>query len=222
MGIRENLLGIKNSIPKSVEIVAVSKTRTAAEVVDAILAGAKIIGENYVQEAYKKYSEINSEIKKNTEWHMIGHLQKNKARKAIKIFDCIQSVESFELAKKINEEAEKLNKRVKIFIEINIGEEKTKSGILPEEAFTFLEKLASLKNLKIKGLMAIEPLGNNSEMTRQYFKKMKGIFEKAKEVHPEIETLSIGMSNSYKIAIEEGSNMIRVGTAIFGPRINSE
>ncbi|MCF7873077.1 MAG: YggS family pyridoxal phosphate-dependent enzyme [Candidatus Omnitrophica bacterium] len=222
MTIKENLLRIKNEIPDDVEIVLAAKTRVKEEIEEAISAGAKVIGQNYVQEAEEMFESLG-EMAKKLKWHMIGSLQKNKINKALKIFDCFQAVDSFELAEAINKRAKRIDKKVAIFIEINIGSEFTKSGVKPE--YETIKKLAQdiskLKNLKVEGLMTMGPRTGNPEKIRPYFKKTKEFFDKLKEANIagiNLRYLSMGMSNSYKIAIEEGANMVRLGTVLFGER----
>ena len=228
MNIRENFLRIREEIPEHVKIVPAAKMRTKEEVEEVINAGAEIIGENYVQEAEKIYQELADEAKK-VKWHMIGSLQKNKINKALRIFDCIQTVDSPEFAEALNKRAEKINKIISVFIEVNIGSEMTKAGVEPD--YEIVEKLAGyisgLKYLRLEGLMTMGPRVGNPEDSRVYFRKTKNIFEKLKEnvSNENPKYLSMGMSNSYKTAIEEGANMVRLGTAIFGRRscdINSQ
>ena len=220
MSIKEKYLEIKKEIPDHVKIVLAGKTRTDEEIKEAILAGAEIIGENYVQEAEKMY-KILGESAKQVEWHMIGSLQKNKINKALKVFDCIQTIDSAELAEDIDKRAERIKRRVSVFIEINIGSEITKSGVIPE--YEIVEKLANcisrLDYLRLEGLMTMGPRVGNPEDMRPYFRKTKKIFDKLKSIgipNVDLKYLSMGMSNSYKIAIEEGANIVRLGTVIFG------
>jgi len=222
MSIKENYLRIREEIPEYVKIVLAAKMRTKEEIEEVIHAGAEIIGENYVQEAEKMYQEFGEEAKK-VKWHMIGDLQKNKINKALRIFDCIQTVDSPEFAEAINKRAEKINKIMFVFIEVNIGSEMTKAGVKPDYEIIekLAERIAELKYLRLEGLMTMGPRVGNPEDLRPYFRKTKNIFEKLKEnvSNEDLKHLSMGMSNSYKIAIEEGANMVRLGTAIFGKRI---
>ena len=221
MSIRENYLRIRGEIPEYVKIVLAAKTRTKEEIEEAIEAGAEIIGENYVQEAEKMYQELKDKAKK-VKWHMIGSLQKNKINKALKIFDCFQAIDSIELAEALNKRAERTGKAISVFIEVNIGSEITKSGVEPD--YEVIEKMAikisKLSYLKLEGLMTMGPRTGNPEDSRVYFRKTKDIFEKLKGnvSNGNLKYLSMGMSNSYKIAIEEGANMVRLGTVIFGKR----
>ena len=222
MNIRDNFLKIRKEIPDYVQIVLAAKTRTKEEIEEAISAGAEIIGENYVQEAEKMYQELGEKARK-VKWHLIGALQKNKINKALRIFDCIQTVDSPKLAEAINKRAEKLDKKISVFIEINIGSEITKAGVKPEyEVIKELaEYISKLNYLKLEGLMTMGPRVGNSEDVRVHFRKTKEFFNRLKGANipnVELKYLSMGMSNSYKVAIEEGANMIRLGTVIFGKR----
>jgi len=222
MAIKENYLKVKKEIPDYAKIVLAAKMKTSEEIEEAIDAGAEIVGQNYVQEAEKMYEALGERAKK-IKWHMIGPLQKNKINKALRIFDCIQTIDSVELAEAVNKKAEGIKKEVFVFIEINIGSEMTKSGVKPE--YGFVEKLAlhisGLYYLKLEGLMTVGPRVGDPEDIRPYFKEVKEIFDKLRNTgiaNIDLKYLSMGMSNSYKIAIEEGANIIRLGTIIFGAR----
>jgi len=228
MSIDENYKRIKKEIPPHVTLVVVIKQREKKEIEEVINAGATNIGENYIQEAQKFYEQLGQKANK-VKWHMIGSLQKNKINKALKIFDVIQTVNSYKKAQEINNRAEKSKKDlVPIYLEINIGNEDSKTGINPNEYESFeeylkklIQNISKLKHVKVEGLMTIGPRFKDPEKIRPYFKKMKKIFDKIKELkipNTDIKTLSMGMTNSYKVAIEEGSNMVRIGTAIFGKR----
>jgi hypothetical protein len=214
--IKERYDEIKKTIPHGVTIVAASKQRTIEEIEEATRAGIEIIGENYVQEAINKYKKIEG-----LKWHIIGHLQRNKVKDAIKICDCIQSVDSVRLAKEIDQQCAKMFKIIPIFIEVNIGSEESKSGAKPDEVIDIIRQIAELPNLRIEGMMTMEPYFENPEDARPYLKRMKQLFDKVKSCNipnTDIKILSMGMSNSYQVAIEEGSNMVRIGTRLFGPR----
>ena len=209
--IKQNLEKILEHIPGNVTIVGVSKTKTVLEVKEAVETGVKVIAENRIQEAEKKYVQLKEYFtEKNVEFHFVGHLQTNKVKKAVKMFDLIQSVDSLKLAKAIDRYAKQENKVQDILVEVNIGRESQKYGIYPEETLDFLKEISNFENIVVRGLMCMPPF---NEDPRPYFKEMKGIYDKSK-----LEILSMGMSNDYKIAIEEGSTMIRIGTAIFGER----
>jgi len=218
--VRERIVAVCNKVgrsPDEVKIVAATKTVPAERIREAIKAGIKIIGENRVQEAEKKILELKDE---NVEWHMIGYLQKNKVNKALKLFKMIQSVTSVDLARKINNSCERNNQKMPCLLEINIGKEPTKAGFLEEELFENLEELAKMSNLEIKGLMVIPPFLEPEEV-RPYFAKLRKIMEKINEMkilNIHLTELSMGMSHDFEVAIEEGATMVRIGTAIFGPR----
>jgi len=214
--IKERYEEIKKTIPKGVAIVAATKGRTIGEIEEAAKAGIEIAGENYIQEAISKYKKIEG-----LKWHIIGHLQRNKAKDAIKISDCIQSVDSLRLAKEIDQQCAKISKIMSVFIEVNIGNEESKSGTNPDEILDLIHQVSELSNLRIEGMMTMEPFFENPEEARPYLKRMKQLFDEVKShniPNTNIKILSMGMSNSYQIAIEEGSNMVRIGTKLFGPR----
>jgi len=215
--IRENVKKILDELPDGVLLVAAAKTRTPEEILEAIEAGIQIIGENYVQEAERAYEVIGNKVK----WHMIGHLQRNKVKKAVRIFDMIETVDSIGLAKEIDKQCKKIGKIMPVLVEINSGEEPQKSGVMPDEAIDLVKEISKFENIKVEGLMTMGPLLDDPEELRPYFRKTKELFEKIKEMNiPNVEMkyLSMGMSDSYKVAIEEGANIVRIGTKIFGPR----
>ena len=204
--IKNIILEIRNTL-----LVAVSKKKSVEEIKEAIETGVQIIGENRIQEAEKKYKKLKDYFCDNkVEFHFIGHLQTNKAKKAVKMFDLIQTVDSIKLAQEIDKRAEQINKIQDVLIEVNISREPQKTGIIPEDTIKFLKSLSGFYNIKVRGLMCIPRFGKDS---RPYFQLMKQLFDESK-----LEILSMGMSNDYKVAIEEGSNMIRIGTKIFGER----
>lgn len=225
MSIRENLERIKEKIrvkselvgrdPQEITLVAVTKTVEADRIEEAIAAGVNIIGESRIQEAKEKYRKVESRII----WHLVGHLQRNKAKDAVKIFDLIHSVDSAELAKEIDKQAKKIGKIQKILVEANVSGEESKYGLNPEGVITFLQEVSGLPNIKVEGLMTMAPFYENPEDCRPCFRKLRELIEevKAKNVkNVEMTYLSIGMSNDFEVAIEEGSNMVRIGRAIFG------
>ncbi len=215
--IRAKCEEIRNSVPQGVALVAATKGRTVEEILEAADSGIEIAGENYVQEAVRKYSEIGDRVK----WHMIGHLQRNKVRDVLRMFECIQSVDSLRLAKEIDRQCERSERVMPVLLEINIAGEESKYGISPEEIPNMLQQIAVLPNLRVKGLMTMEPYLDDPEDSRPYFRRMKRLFDEVRSydiANAEMEILSMGMSNSYQVAIEEGSNMVRVGTRLFGPR----
>jgi pyridoxal phosphate enzyme (YggS family) len=215
--IKENVQKILEELPEGVRLVGAAKTRTPEEILEATEAGLKIIGENYVQEAENAFQVVGSRAK----WHMIGHLQRNKAKKAVKIFDMIETVDSMRLVREIDKCCQKIGKIMPILIEINSGEESQKAGVIPEDAPGLIQEMSSLQHIRIMGLMTMGPFAGDPEESRPYFIKTREIFEKLKEMdipHAEMKYLSMGMSNSYKVALEEGANMVRIGTKIFGER----
>ena len=214
MEIRENVQRLLKELPGGVQLVAAAKGRTAQEVLQAVHSGIKIIGQNYIQEAEKIYPLVGNKAK----WHLIGHLQKNKAKKAVTLFDMIETVDSVDLAREIDKRCAQIGKVMPILIEINSGREKQKSGVLPENAQPLIKEVSSLPNIKIMGLMTMGPRFGNPEDSRPYFITTRKIFEQIKALHlPNVEMkyLSMGMSNSYQVALEEGANMVRIGTRIF-------
>ena len=217
MTIKQNVKQILSELPNGVGLVAAAKTRTAEEVLEAIESGVKIIGENYVREAEGIYEGIGSKAK----WHFIGHLQKNKAKKAVSLFDMIETIDSVDLATEIDKRCAQIGKIMPVLIEINSGREKQKSGVLPENTEQLVREISHLQNIKVTGLMTMGPRFGNPENSRPYFVETKVIFDRMKKLNlPNVEMryLSMGMTNSYKIALSEGANMVRIGTKIFGER----
>ncbi|MFA5658103.1 MAG: YggS family pyridoxal phosphate-dependent enzyme [Oscillospiraceae bacterium] len=228
MSISANYIKIRQNIPDNVTIVLAAKKRTPQELIEVIDAGATDIGENYVQEAEHMYSDLKKKAAV-VKWHMIGHLQTNKINKALRIFDVIETVDSFKKAEAINKRLIKNKKqKLPVFIEINIGNEDSKAGIRIDEHEPFedymenlIKDVSRIEHLRIEGLMTMGPRFGNPENVRPYFRRTKKIFDRIKNLNlPNVNMkyLSMGMSNSYNVAIEEGSNMVRIGTAIFGER----
>jgi len=215
--ISENVKRLLGELPDGVLLVGAAKTKMPEEILEAVEAGLEIIGENYVQEAEKAFQIIGNRAK----WHLIGHLQRNKAKKAVKIFDMIETVDSLKLAKEIDKQCGKIGKIMFILIEINSGEEEQKSGVMPEDAIPLVREISTLENVKIMGLMTMGPFAGDPEDSRPYFQKTRSIFEQLKALNlsgVEMKYLSMGMSNSYRVALEEGANMVRIGTMLFGER----
>ena len=215
--IKENIEKILEELPAGVQLVAAAKTRTLAEILEAIQAGLTIIGHNYVQEAERAFEAIGPKAR----WHMIGHLQSNKAKKAVKIFDMIETVDSLKLAKAIDKACRNINKSMPVLIEINSGEEPQKAGVIPSDAVSLVKEISELANLRIMGLMTMGPFSGDPEDARPYFQKTRQLFkdiEMANLPGIEMKYLSMGMSNSYRVALEEGANLVRIGTRIFGER----
>ena len=228
MSIRENIDDITKKIentckkigrnPKDITVIAVSKTVESKRAKEAVNAGINNLGENRVQELIKKYDELSD---LDVKWHMIGHLQKNKVKYIIDKTVLIHSVESLSLAEEINKRAEKNNFVANVLIELNIGEEESKFGINEENVYDFITSMEQFENIRVLGLMTVAPFCENPEDVRWVFKKMKNIYDKISTMNlrnTEMNYLSMGMTNDYEIAIEEGSNIIRIGTAIFGAR----
>jgi hypothetical protein len=215
--IKQNVVQILSELPDGIELVVAAKTRKPEEILQAIEAGVKIVGENYVQEAEPAYEVVGNRAK----WHFIGHLQRNKVKKAVKLFDMIETVDSVEIAREIDKRCAQIGKVMPILIEINSGREEQKSGVFPEKAEQLVREISSLQNIRVKGLMTMGPRFGNPKDSRPYFVETKKIFDKLKNLDlPNIEMryLSMGMTNSYKIAIDEGANIVRIGSKIFGER----
>ncbi|MEE8480152.1 MAG: YggS family pyridoxal phosphate-dependent enzyme [Desulfobacterales bacterium] len=221
----ENVLNrIKNAAlacgrdPETIRLVAVSKTIPADMVKEAIEAGVKILGENYIQEARKKFDALSSYP---VSWHFIGHLQTNKAKYAVRLFDLIHSVDSLKLAHELNKQAKKINKIQEILIQVNISMESTKSGIYEQDALGLIQDISRLENLSVKGLMTMPPFFDEPERARPYFSALRKLRDQIKkESIPNIATdeLSMGMTGDFEAAIDQGASLVRIGTAIFGKR----
>jgi pyridoxal phosphate enzyme (YggS family) len=215
--IKDQVKRILDELPEGVTLVGAAKTRTPEEILEAIESGLQVVGENYVQEAEKAFELIGHQAK----WHMIGHLQSNKAKKAVAVFDMIETVDSMKLARAIDKASGKLGKTMPVLVEINSGAEDQKAGVLPEDAIPLIQEMSGLKNIKVMGLMTMGPFAGDPEDSRPYFQKTRTIFEKLKAMNVpgvEMKYLSMGMSNSYKVALEEGANVVRIGTKLFGER----
>jgi PLP dependent protein len=228
MNIKENLLRIKQTIadtakragraPEEIRLMAVSKTRTADEVRKAYEAGQRLFGENRVKEGADKFRDLPEDI----ELHLIGHLQRNKVKHSIPVYSWVESIDKFETAEELNKRCEKEHLGKKILLEINTSGEDTKNGfILEDKARACLDSiLASCPALEMRGLMTIAPFTDNENRVRSSFSSLRELFEKLKGEYKELnlDTVSMGMSSDYQLAIEEGSTLVRVGTAIFGKR----
>jgi hypothetical protein len=215
--IENNVKEILNELPQGVELVAAAKARTPEEILRAASAGIKIVGENYLQEALDVFKVIGKKVT----WHFIGHLQKNKVKKAVEIFDMIQTVDSYELAEEIDRRCAEIGKIMPVLIEINSGKEKQKFGVLPGNAIDLIKEISIFSKIRILGLMTMGPRFGNPEDSRPYFVETRRIFDEIKELNlpgVEMKYLSMGMTNSYKIAVEEGANIVRIGSKIFGER----
>jgi len=204
--------------PGQIQLIAVSKRKSIELMQKALKAGASHLGENYIQEAIEKIDIIG---KQAACWHFIGHLQSNKARFAVPYFDYIHTVDSFKLAREINKQAEKINKIQKIFIQINISDEASKSGTSKTDAFELIKSISAFNNILINGLMCMPPYFSEPEHARMYFKQLANLKDSIMThgfKNVDLEHLSMGMSNDFSVAIEEGATMVRVGTSIFGER----
>ena len=198
----------------TVTLVAVTKNHAPEVITEALSLGVECIGENRVQEAKHKKEVLPAGGK----WHLIGHLQTNKARQAVALFDLIESVDSERLLALINEEAKRSGKIQDVLLQLNIAKEEQKTGFTKEEYLAVLEKLVDFQNVRLRGLMVIAQASSDIEETRPVFAAGYRAYCRLKAVYPEIDCLSMGMSNDYTVAIEEGANMVRVGTALFGQR----
>jgi len=217
MGIKENILKLLDELPPGVELVAAAKGRTPQEVLQAVEAGVRVIGENYVQEAEKAGAAIGN----RAEWHMIGRLQKNKVKKAVALFDMIETVDSVDLAREIDKRCAEAGRVMPVLVEVNSGREEQKAGVLPENAEGLIREISRLPNIKVMGLMTMGPRFGDPEDSRPCFVITRRLFDRIKALKfPSVEMkyLSMGMTNSYRIALEEGANLVRVGTKIFGER----
>lgn len=215
--IAENVHRILDSIPTHVTVLAAAKTRCVAEVLEAHQAGITHFGHNYVQEASAMIPAINAAL----QWHMIGHLQRNKARMALTLFNCIDSLDSIRLADEIEKQAAMLDKAMRVMMEVNIGEEDAKTGIDPKQARLLAAHISTLPHLRLVGLMTMGPRLGDPEDSRVYFKKTRQIYDDIGALDlpgVELQILSMGMSHDYLVAIQEGASLVRLGTAIFGER----
>lgn len=198
----------------AVKLIAVTKTVDVKRIKEAVSAGVTIIGESRVQEAREKFKEMGREV----EWHLIGHLQTNKVRYIFDIFSLIHSVDSLPLAEEIQKRAEDRGLRTDILVEVNLSGEKSKFGIQAEKAADLAKDISRLKNINIRGLMTIPPFSESPEDSRRYFRMLRGLRDDIQREGIEMKELSMGMSNDFEVAVEEGATMVRVGSAIFGER----
>ena len=219
--IKENVQEILNELPDGVELVAAAKQRKPEEIMEAIEAGIKIFGENYIGEAKKVYKSIGNK----TKWHFIGISKTVKhdllRRNVLEMFDMIETIDSKDIAAELDKRCAQINKVMPILIEITSGREPQKSGVMPENAEELITEISTLQNIKVMGLMTMGPRFGDPEESRPYFIETRKIFDKIKILNltnAEMKYLSMGMTNSYKIALEEGANMVRIGTKIFGER----
>ncbi len=226
--IKTRLEALQKEIPKEVQLIAVSKGQPIEKIKEAINCGLTLFGENYVQEFLEKWNEIQMDPRlhgDDIQWVFIGHLQTNKVKYLIDKISAIHSVDSLKLFQTIHKEATKLGKKVPILIEINIGEEKTKSGVLPKDIFGFFKEIDDHlgghdEHVPIQGLMTLPPFCEDPEKSRPYFKKLVTLQQEVQKKFPQfsLKELSMGMTHDFKIAIEEGATQIRIGEGIFGKR----
>ena len=216
MPIKDNLKKIKESLPSHVKLVAVSKTKPKEDIMEAYSAGQRVFGENKIQEMTEKWEVLPKDI----QWHMIGHIQRNKVKYMAQYVSLIHGVDSLKLLKEINKQAKKYNRVIQCLLQIHIAEEDTKFGFDENELNEIITSndIQQLTNIKIVGLMGMATFTDNREQIRKEFKQLKNLFEKTKMTLPDLSELSMGMSGDYEIAIEQGSTMIRVGNSIFGIR----
>ncbi len=212
--IKERIEKILSQLPIGVEVVAAGKMRSVSQLQQAVESGIKIIGENYVQEAEKKIRLFRQHV----QWHLIGHLQKNKVKRAVEIFDMIESLDSLDIACEINKACQLNNKVMPILIEVNCAREEQKTGLFPEDVEPLINEIRKFKFIRILGLMTMGPFLDDPQQLRSYFKETHQLFEHIKSLNlsqVKMQYLSMGMSDSYLVAIEEGANLVRIGTAIF-------
>src|SRR5512138_1563760 len=210
MSITENVRAILAELPRGVELVAAAKTRTAAEILEAVGAGVRTIGENYVQEAAAVYPAIGRKAR----WHLIGHLQTNKAKKAVELFDLVETVDSIDLGRELDKRAGAADKTMDVLVEINSGREPQKSGVMPEAAEPLIRELAALPRLHVLGLMTMGPFEGDPEESRPYFVETRRVFDALKSAAVpgvEMRHLSMGMSHSWRVAVQEGATLVRIG-----------
>jgi len=218
VSIKKNLLEILDDLPKEVILVAVSKTKSNEEIMEAYKAGQRIFGENKIQEMALKWSELPKDI----EWHMIGHVQTNKVKYMGEFVSLIHGVDSLKLLKEINKQALKHNRKINCLLQMHIAQEQTKFGLNEAELFEIIdsEEFVNLKNVNVKGLMGMATFTDNEEQIHNEFSYLNSIYLKLKNRMPDVNVLSMGMSGDYKIAIQKGSTMVRIGSSIFGIRNN--
>ncbi|MFT6797211.1 MAG: pyridoxal phosphate enzyme (YggS family) [Maribacter sp.] len=216
MSIQKSLTSIRESISQEVILVAVSKTKPVSDLQEAYDAGQRIFGENKIQEMTQKWEELPKDI----QWHMIGHVQRNKVKYMAEYVALVHGVDSLKLLKEIDKQAKKYDRVISCLLQVHIAEEDTKFGFNEEEllALTQNPEFIHLENIKVAGLMGMATFTDDKDQIRREFKTLKALFETIKVKLPTIETLSMGMSGDYEIAMEEGSTMVRIGSSIFGAR----
>ena len=215
--IRHNVEELLKEIPRGVQLVAAAKTRLVEEVTEAVDAGIRVIGENYVQEARAVYPVLKDRVK----WHFIGHLQKNKVKRAVELFDMIETVDSLPLAEAIDKQCRQIDKVMPVLIEVNSGREEQKAGVFPEDTENLIRNIAKLTNVSVMGLMTMGPVVENPESLQPYFRETRELYDNLRQLdipNVDIRYLSMGMTDSYQLAIHEGANIVRIGSKIFGQR----
>jgi len=219
MSIKQNLQNIKSNLPKNVTLVAVTKTKPISDIMEAYNAGHKVFGENKIQEMCEKFEQLPKDI----EWHMIGHVQRNKVKYMAEFVSLIHGVDSFKLLKEINKQAEKHNRTINCLLQIKIASEESKFGMTPDEANQIIKskEFSDLKHVCIKGVMGMATFTKDSIQIKKEFLYLKKIFGELKSnsiPNTDFKIISMGMSSDYQIAVDCGSNMVRIGSSIFGPR----
>ena len=203
--------------PREVKVLGAAKSQSVESIRAAIAAGISLIGENYVQEAQEKKAQIAGAV----EWHMIGHLQRNKAKAAVEIFDLIESLDSVALARELEKQGKRIGKKIRALVEVNLAGEESKSGIAKAGLASLLEAIATLDHVAVEGLMTVPPFREDPEESRPYFRELRELkdnFNAQRILHVDLQELSMGMTHDYPVAIEEGATIVRIGTALFGPR----
>jgi hypothetical protein len=224
--IKEKVKAILSSLPDHVTLVAAAKTRSADEVKAAVEAGVRHLGHNYVQEAQAMRTALAEwqdqlPADQRPQWHLIGHLQRNKAKHAVTLFDMIETVDSLRLARELEKRLAREQKRMPVLIEVNSGKESAKTGVPPKDVKDLVAQVSAFSHLHVQGLMTMGPATGDPEQARPYFRITKNLFDELAALdrpHVEMRYLSMGMSNSYLQAVEEGANIVRIGTRLFGPR----
>lgn len=216
MNILKNFEKVKKTLSSNIKIVAVSKTKSKEKILEIYNTGHKDFGENRIQELKEKYNDLPKDIK----WHMIGHVQKNKVKYIAPFIELIHSVDSFKLLEEINKQAEKNKRIIKCLLQIKIAKEESKFGLFKDEVEGLILLSNNLKNVKIIGLMGMATFTDNQKIIDKEFKEISSLFENLKILYPQLLILSIGMSSDYLIAINNGTNMVRIGSQIFGDRNN--
>lgn len=216
MSIKQNLLNLKNQIPEHVTLVAVSKTKPNSDIMEAYDAGQRVFGENKIQEMVDKFETLPKDIS----WHMIGHVQRNKVKYMASFVNLIHGMDSFKLLKEINKQAKKETRIIDCLLQIKIAEEDSKFGMAKVDAVNMLQSNAfkELQNVRITGVMGMATFTDDQNQVTAEFNRLKTIFDELKTLHANLEIISMGMSGDYELAINCGSNMIRVGSSIFGER----